>query len=133
MTLMGCLYKLRNENKLRREFYMNKKTVAIAFVLLAVIAVGVAFAVDTSKLSVYKTSDTTFVVKNITNRPVRNIVVVVDVQYGPNSTRAGSVGTSWKRASLAGGQSITVDIFNDLSEGFLRGAKINKVSLYSCD
>jgi hypothetical protein len=112
---------------------MNKKTIAVAFVLLAVIAVGVAFAVDTSKLDVYKTSETTFVVRNKINQPVRNIVVAVDVQHGPNSTSVGSVGTYWKRSSLAGGQSITVDILHDLEAAFLRGAKINKVSLYSCD
>jgi hypothetical protein len=99
--------------------------------LLAVIVVGVAFAVDTSKISVYKTSSTTFVVQNRTSQLVRNIVVAVEVYYGHNSTRAGSIATHWRRSSLAGGQSITVDIFNDLSHGFLRGANIKKVSLYS--
>jgi hypothetical protein len=107
---------------------MNKKIVAIALVLLAAIAVGIVFAVDTSKLDVSKTSDTTFVVRNKTNQPVRNIVVAVEVQWGPNSNRPGSIGTHWTRASLAGGQSVTVDILRgDLNQGFLRGAKIIKL------
>jgi hypothetical protein len=38
--------KLRNEDKLQKEISMNKKTVAIAFVLLTVVAGGVVFAVS---------------------------------------------------------------------------------------
>jgi hypothetical protein len=110
----------------------KKKTVILA-VLLGVLVCAVLTAYGTEKVRVYATGDTTFRVENITNQTVRNIVVDVSINYGPNSSYAGSIAFPWRLRSLGAGEGVTVNIFNDLDHAFVRGANIRSVKLKSCD
>jgi hypothetical protein len=83
-------------------------------------------AYDASKLAVYATGETSFVVKNISTDAVTRIKVAIDIKRA-----SGGACVYWNWLSLRAGESKQVDIIVDMGEN--PGTTIKAVRLDSCE